>query len=200
MEPSVQSVIQELDRHRERFEAFCRSLTAEQLLRPVPGSDWLVRDFIAHLATIDAPVTEMFRGYQRPARPGQASASPPPGGEQRPAWDVDRWNQRRVEDRRERTIDDLLAEAAETRAACRQALADFTAEQVEQTMHFGGDSKRPASQVRLLDYLRGWCKHDPMHAVDMVRALPEHDTPAIRAWFDDPVIQGYQQAMNRPVT
>jgi hypothetical protein len=198
MEPTVQAVIQELDSHREQFEAFCRALTGEQLQRPVPGSDWLVRDFIAHLATIDGPVTEMFRGYQRPA--AAAPDSSPPGGEQRPAWDVDRWNQRRVEDRRERSVDDLLAEAAETRAACRQALEALTAEQVEQTLHFGGDSKRPASEVRLLDYLRGWCKHDPMHAVDMLRALPEHDTPGMRAWFDDPVIQGYQQAMNRPAT
>jgi hypothetical protein len=197
MDSRVHAVIEELDRHRERFEAFCRSLSGEQLQRPVPGSGWLVRDFIAHLATIDAPVTEMFRGYQQTNDAVPASS---PSVEQRPAWDVDRWNQRRVEERRERTVDDLLAEAAETRATCRQALAAFTVEQVEQTMHFGGDSKRPASQVRLLDYLRGWCKHDPMHAVDMVRALPEHDTPGIRAWFDDPVIQGYQQAMNRPTT
>jgi hypothetical protein len=192
VEARVEAVIAELDGHRARFEAFCRSLRPGELARPVPGSDWAVRDFIAHLATIDAPVTRMFLTYQ--------GASPPngdPGGEG-PAWSVDRWNQGRVDERRERGVEDLLVEAATSRARCREALAAFTEEQLEQTMRFGGDSKRPASEIRLLDYLRGWCKHDPMHAVDMIRALPEHDTPQMREWFDDPVIQGYQAAMNRP--
>jgi hypothetical protein len=192
MDCRVEAVIAELDRHRLRFEAFCRSLSGEQLVRPVPGSDWLVRDFIAHLATIDAPVTQMFRTYQQPA------AGPDDAGQTRGAWDVDRWNQGRIEERRDGTIEQILTEAAETRRECRGALAAFTSEQVERTMRFGGDGKRPAGEVRLLDYLHGWCKHDPMHAVDMVRALPEHDTPQMREWFDDPVIQGYQAAMNRP--
>jgi hypothetical protein len=160
----------------------------------VPGSEWIVHDFIAHLATIDEPVTQMFQSYQRPVDDpveGRRSAA-------RDAWDVDRWNDRRVRERRTLGVDELLVEAAASRDACRKALSDFTGEQLERTLHFGGDSKRPASEIRLLDYLRGWCKHDPMHAVDMVRALPEHDTPQMRAWFDDPVIAGYQAAMNRP--
>jgi hypothetical protein len=35
-----------------------------------------------------------------------------------------------------------------------------------------------------------------MHALDMSRALPESMTPEVEAWFADPVVQGYQRAMN----
>jgi hypothetical protein len=30
----------------------------------------------------------------------------------------------------------------------------------------------------------------------MMRALPERRSPELDAWFDDPIIRGYQAAMN----
>ncbi len=38
MHPDVDAVITELDAHRARFEELCRSLSAEELDRDVPGS------------------------------------------------------------------------------------------------------------------------------------------------------------------
>ncbi|MGI8926848.1 MAG: DinB family protein [Tepidiformaceae bacterium] len=191
MHPDVAPVVAELDAHRARFETLCRSLTGEELERAVPGSTWLVRDFVAHLATIDDPVREMFRAMQEgpTARLGARESNE--------RWDVDRWNNSRVHERRTEGVDSLLAEAAAKREAIRSQMAQLTGEALARTLDFGGDDKRPPSKVELRAYLRGWCKHDPMHALDMLRAMPERLTPAMQAWFDDPVIAGYQAAMNR---
>lgn len=189
MNPDVATVVQELDAHRARFEAFCRSLSEEQLRRPVPRSTWIVKDFISHLATIDGPVGEMFRTIHEGGDPGPRN---PDGGR----FDVDHWNDSQVAKRRERTVEEILAEAATARALLHERLAALTAEDIEREIRFGGDSKRPPASIRLIQYLRGWCKHDPMHAFDMLRALPELHSPELDAWFDDPVIRGYQAAMN----
>ncbi len=190
MNPDVAAVVEELNAHRARFVAFCRSLSAEQLNRPVPDSTWVVRDFISHLGTIDVPVGQMFATMHAGGDPGIRNAD---GGK----WDVDTWNDAQVAERRSWPLGQVLEEAAATRAALSGHLAALTAEDVEKSMKFGGDSKRPAGQVRLLDYLRGWNKHDPMHVVDMLRALPEMASPELDAWFDHPAIRGYQAAMNR---
>jgi hypothetical protein len=189
MIPDVAAVRAELDEHRRQFESFCRSLSGEQLARPVPGSTWIVKDFISHLATIDGPVGEMFRTIHEGRSPGLRDSD---GGR----FEVDNWNDKQVERRRGLSVDEILAEAATSRAALHKAMDALTAEDVASVIPFGGDSKRPPAQIQLLQYLRGWCKHDPMHAVDMLRALPEARTPEVDRWIDDPVIRGYQAAMN----
>lgn len=191
MHLEVAAILQELDVHRARFIVFCRALGAEELAFPVPGSDWLVRDFIAHLATIDEPVSAMFRAMQAPQDDAGSNA------EAREPWDVDRWNQRRVEERRDRTVDQLLAEAAEQRVALRKVLAQFDGVSLGRTLHFGGDARRPPADIEMRRYLQGWCKHDPMHAVDMLRALPARRTPLVEQWIADPAVQAYQAQMNR---
>lgn len=186
---AVQEVIDELDGHRARFEEFCRSLTREELDRAVPQSTWLVRDFIAHLATIDGPVSEMFRSMHAGQDAGIRNTD---GGK----FDVDDWNDKQVERRRALSVEEVLAEAAVSRAALKADMVVLTDEDLARTLKFGGDSKRPAAEIPFGGYLRGWCKHDPMHAMDMSRALPDRQA-ALASWFDDPIIQGYQRSMNR---
>ena len=50
---AIQGVIDAIIENRRLFEEFCFSLTDEQLMRPVPDSTWVVRDFAAHLDTLD---------------------------------------------------------------------------------------------------------------------------------------------------
>lgn len=189
MHPTVAAVIDELDAHRERFGAFCRSLAEDELSRSVPRSTWLVRDFIAHLATIDGPVGEMFRSVHAGEDPGIRTGD----GER---FNVDGWNDGRVQERRMRSVEELLEEAAVARAALKVQLSALTAEDLAKALKFQGDSKRRPAEWPLESYLRGWCKHDPMHALDMSRALPEKMTPELEQWFADPVVRGYQRAMN----
>lgn len=187
--PTVSAVIDELEAHRTRFEDYCRSLSDDQLVRPVPRSTWLVRDFIAHLATIDEPVGEMFRTVHQGRDPGLRSAD---GAR----WEVDRWNEDRIQERRHMSVDELLDEAAQARTDLLGHLSALDDADLAKSLKFQGDARRPPAEWPLGAYLRGWCKHDPMHALDMSRALPEAMTPEVEAWFADPVVQGYQRAMN----
>ena len=191
MNPDVEDIVNELDAHRIQFAVLCRGLAPEQLARPVPGSTWIVKDYISHLATIDGPVGEMFNAI----REGREAGS---GGDRR--WEVDSWNERRVQERRTKTVDELLEEAARARAVLRGHLSGFTQEHLQRSMKFAGDARRPASELPVDLYLKGWCKHDVMHAVDMIRAVPEVMTPRLESWFDDPVVRSYQAQMNRTGT
>lgn len=188
MSPTVHEVMQELDAHRERFEAFCRSLSPAELELPVPGTTWLVRDFIAHLATIDDPIAEMFRAVRR----GEDAGIRTGDGTR---FDVDDWNERRVQERRHLPLQALLEEARATRSSLKRDLAALTEDNLQRTIRFAGDAKRPAADVPLGLYLRGWCKHDPIHVADMVRAVP-HRGPELADWLDDAMVRRYQSAMN----
>jgi hypothetical protein len=189
MNPDVEAVLAELDGHRIQFTVLCRSLSEEQLQRPVPQSTWVVRDYISHLATIDGPVGEMFASVHEGRDAGIRTGD----GER---FDVDRWNEDRVQERRELTVDQILMEAAASRTKLRNQLGALTDEEISKKIKFQGDARRPPSEIELRAYLRGWCKHDVMHAVDMMRAMPERMTPRLEHWFDDPVVAMYPKAMN----
>lgn len=189
----VQGVVETITVDRARFERFCRSLSAEELRRPVPDSTWQVKDFISHLATIDPPITTWLAGVAD----GKGAAL---GGQDGRRWDVDAYNDHEVAQRRDRSVDEILAEAAQTRAAMLPLFDRLTAEQAGQTMQFGGDSKRPPTEIALLRYLRGWARHDAIHVADMLKALPERRAdPEVAAWLAEPEVAnfvgGYQQAM-----
>jgi hypothetical protein len=195
MIPEVQATIERIAAERVRFERFCRGLSADELQRPVPGSSWLVKDFISHLATIDGPVGAWFSSIAD-GRPSGSSE-----GEAAGTWDVDRFNDARVAERRTRSLDEIFAEAARERAALVDVLRRFTAEQLAGAIHFGGDSKRPPAEIPLGRYLQGWSRHDAIHVADMLKALPERRTqPEVAAWLAEPevsaVIGMYQRAMS----
>src|SRR2546430_1796436 len=61
MNPRVQLILDEQARHRHQFEAFCRSLTEPELETAIPGSTWTVKDYIAHLGTIDGLIAHNFQ-------------------------------------------------------------------------------------------------------------------------------------------
>lgn len=190
MTPRVQETIDLIAAERSRFERFCRSLSDEELARPVPDSTWIVKDFISHLATIDGPVSDWFRSIQ-----GDSVASG-----RRDAWDVDRFNDAAVAQRRTRSVDEILAEAASSRLALIEVLWRFSEEQLDRTVRFGGDAKRPPSDIQVGRYLQGWARHDAIHVADMLKALPQRRTdPVIVEWLDDPAVRTvvgfYQKAM-----
>jgi len=193
MIPELQPIVDQIATERERFARFCRSLSDEGLSRAVPHSTWIVKDFISHLATIDRSVARWFTSIQS----GEGGGS---SERQGVAWDVDRFNDRAVAERRDRSVDEILAEAAAERSALLAVLDRFTAGQVAASIRFGGDAKRPPSDVTLLRYLQGWALHDAIHTADMLKALPERrDDPVIAGWMDDPsvqiVVERYQRAM-----
>ncbi len=192
MVPRAQAAVASLADERTRLERFARSLTAEELDRPVPGTVWTVRDFIAHVATLDAAYIGWFTAL---------AGGPDPGGHRgSPGFDVDAFNEAAVAERRGRSLDDLLREGAALRARLVAVIARFTEAKLDSTIRFGGDRKRPPVDLPLGQFLAGWARHDAIHVADMLKALPERrKDPEIVAWLARPDVAGpvsaYQKAM-----
>jgi hypothetical protein len=163
----ARAVIDEIEQHRRDFEAWCRSLSVDELQRPVPDCTWRVQDFISHLATIDATVGQWFAAIAGGAAPDMRS-----GGDGRP-FDIDQWNDAQVAERAGWSLDQIFDEARRMRGPIVELLAGFDDAALDQSIQFGGDSKRAAREIKLIDYLTGWAKHDPIHVNDMIRALPD---------------------------
>src|SRR5262249_20819739 len=115
MVPRVRAIVDTLADERARLERFARSLTEEELRRAVPGSSWKVKDFIAHVATLDAAYIGWFTALAGDPDPGHHRGSP--------GFDVDRFNESAVAERRDRSVNDLLDEAAALRRRLIRALA-----------------------------------------------------------------------------
>jgi len=191
MTPTTQTVIDAIIENRRKFEAFCYSLSQEQLNRPVPQSTWIVRDFASHLGTLD---TALLRWFSAAGGEATAAATADDGT----PLDVDSFNDAQVASRRDWPLERVFLEAAENRTKLIQLLEKLTQEQVDATMRFGGDAKRGPADIPLRVFLSGWAQHDPIHVADMLKALPERAEDAdVKAWLDSPFVAGYQAIMNR---
>lgn len=192
MVPRVQAVIDTITAERQRFEGFCRSLSAEELAHPVPGCAWRVVDFVSHVVTLDLPyagwMTALTGGVLTPLHRGS------------PAFDVDAYNAAAVAARQDRDVEALLQEGARERTALIAVLAPLTDAHLDAPIRFGGDGKRPPVTLPLARFLQGWTRHDAIHVADMLKALPERRAdPTIRAWLHQPEIAAavgsYQRVM-----
>src|SRR5262245_11809824 len=126
MVPRVQAVVDSLADERRRLERFARSLSEEELGRAVPGSAWTVKDFIAHVATLDTAYLGWFIALAGDSDPGNHRGSP--------GFDVDHFNEAAVAQRRGRSVDDILAEAATLRARLISAMERFSDDQLDSTV------------------------------------------------------------------
>ena len=179
MSARKQEILDEMARHRERFEAFCRSLTVEELATPVPNTPWTVHGYIAHLATVDSLISPLF------ARFIVITDIPLPDPPPPVPFDIDEWNEAIVPLRASASLDDLLTEAARHRANYVRVVEALPEAQLDAMVPFGGDRKvidLPATQVRLEDLLWAIALHDPNHTQDILRALPARE-PEVRDWL-----------------
>jgi DinB superfamily len=172
-------ILEEMARHRERFERFCRSLTAADLSTAVPNTPWTVHGYIAHLATVESLISPFF------ARFVGITDIPLPDPPPPVPFDIDEWNEAIVPLRAGVSVDDLLAEAALHRANYIRILEALPDTQLDAMVPFGGNRKvidLPATQVRLEDLLWAIALHDPNHTQDILRALPPRE-PEVRDWL-----------------
>jgi hypothetical protein len=172
-------ILDEMAQHRGRFEAFCRSLTPEELATPVPDAPWTVHGYIAHLCTIDALLNRFF-GPVAGMTDMPAPEVPPPA-----PFDIDEWNEAIVARRPDVSLDDLFAEAAASRANYERILRVIPEPAAGMMVPFGGDRKKvdlPPTTVRLQDLLSTIALHDPNHTHDIVWALP-HREPEVHDWL-----------------
>lgn len=173
-------VIDELARHRAQFESFARSLSAEELATPIPGSHWTVKDYVAHLCTIDALIAAGFS-------PQVGLQAPPPEVPVPQPFDIDDWNDLAVQARKDASIEELLDEAAKHRANMVAAIERMTGEHLDREIMYGGDRKATGlapTPVRFGGLLWGIAIHEPTHTRDILRALPQRrEDPEIAEWL-----------------
>lgn len=174
----AQLVTDELARHRVQFEHLCRSLDDDELATNIPGSPWSVKDYIAHLCTIDGLIAAGFSPMVGLSAPAPDVAPPAP-------FDIDEWNEAIVRKREGVSIDALLEEAAGHREAMLRAIEAMTDANLDQVIPYGGDRKSlglQPSMVRFGGLLWGIAIHDPTHTRDILRALPHR---AKEAWISE---------------
>lgn len=189
MSETMQQVITAITENRERFRAFCMSLSDEEAMRAVPDSTWVVKDFAAHLATLD---TTLVRYLESVIEGGQINMKQTATGD---PFDLDEWNNEQVAERRDWSMQRVFDEAAVNRARLIETLQRMTDEQIDRNMHFS-DPKRGSADFPLKAFLVGWTQHDPIHAADMLKALPERAAdPELAAWLANPFVTSYQTAM-----
>ncbi len=181
MNPRTTLIIDELARHRTQFEHLCRSLDAAELAATIPGSAWSVKDYIAHLATIDGLIANNFSPMVGLSAPPIDVAYPDP-------FDIDDWNEAAVRARAQSSVDDLLAEAAGHRSNMAAAIARMSDADLDRVIPYGGDRRTlgplPRSQVRFGGLLWAIAIHDPTHTQDIVRALPARGAqPWVAEWL-----------------
>lgn len=178
-------IIETIREQRTRFEAFCRSLSENEMSRPVPDSTWIVKDFVSHLASLDPAVVSSFEAVA--------------AGEREEQFDLDALNDALVAERRDWPLERILEEASRNRKRLIETLGAMTDEQLARTVHFQGDAKRSPADLPLRTFVMGWAYHDPIHAADMLKALPERATDAeLQAWTSVPIVGMYHQAMSGP--
>lgn len=187
-------VIDEFARHRVQFEHLCHSLTAAELGATIPGSHWTVKDYIAHLCTIDGLIVPGFAAQVGQSAPLPDIPFPNP-------FDIDDWNEAAVRAREWASIDELLAEAAVHRERMVKSIAEFTDQHLDVIIDYGGDRKSlnlPKSKVRFGGLLWGIAIHEPTHTRDIIRALPNRGKePWIAEWLssvsDELIPQGVRE-------
>lgn len=180
MVPRVEAILSEMTDHRARFEAFCRSLTPQELATPVPDSPWTVFDYIAHLGTIELLINRLMGPMVGATDMPRADVPPPQ------PFDLDDWNEAIVERRHGCTLDEVFAEAAENRERYASVLSKMTDAHLDMSIPFGGDRKKidlPPVIVPLHTVLAGIAMHDATHTRDILRALPQRRTPRIDEWL-----------------
>ncbi len=192
---TMQGVIDAIVENRRRFEAFCYSLDEQELMRPVPDSTWVVRDFAAHLDTLDVA---LVRWLEAVGAGGQVDSSRDVDGA---AFDIDAFNEVQVIERRSWPLEQVFEEAHRNRALLLEQMVRLTDAQIDKPMNFAADAKRKASVLPLKLFLAGWSQHDPIHVADMLKALPERAADAeVVSWLSNPFVKGYQAVMNPAAT
>lgn len=161
-------MLDELQRHRTQFEHLCRSLTEDELARYIPGSHWTVKDYLVHLCTIDGLIASGMGGRLGLDIPAPSIPAQSP-------FDIDDWNESVIVANRNRSMEDLLAEAKIHRQHLVSCMSALTDELLDKEVTIGGDRKAinlPKRRGQYSGTLWAIAIHDPTHTADIVRALP----------------------------
>jgi len=153
--PAIEAAIDDLRvAHRELFRAV-DSVADEAWDEPSPDPDWTYRDVLAHVASNELRVHARLRSVF-----GQADEA-----ELKAINDIDGWNQRAVEERRGRSVPELLDELAAHRQETLRLLSDFRPKHLSTPITLAD-----GSTCNVLEYIDMFTRHESEHAAQLAAA------------------------------
>jgi uncharacterized protein (TIGR03083 family) len=138
-----------------------RNLTEEMAERGTPGSGWTVRQVLAHLALNQQRYAGVVEQWLRDP------AAADPGG------DPTEENERTAGENRGTPLEEIVSTFD---SSIRELVAAADSVHEKHLSH-------PLGLWQFVDVLESWSRHQGMHAVDLVSALPEFKTdPMVLNW------------------
>ena len=150
-----QEIEDSIRRGQQQVQQIFQSLGEAELDRTVHPGDggWTAREVLAHLAG-------RARGYERMLQMAEGGAAP--GG----AFDVDRWNRERIDERIHQSRDDLLKEFQAVHDDLIRKLREIPEEGLRRNV------TRPTGQMTVGEMLAlSGGRHSINHSLEVARAL-----------------------------
>jgi uncharacterized damage-inducible protein DinB len=153
--PWVEAIATKLQESRTQIVAVARSIPEEAWMRPSPNQGWSYRDLLVHLAVGDWLCQTVLRAIttDEPLNIGEIASL---------EW-ISAGNAERLNERKERTVEELIAEVA--------AEGDETQELLARLAEADESRTQEDAPLSLGDYLRGFPGHDRTHLEELRTAL-----------------------------
>jgi len=157
--PAVEAAVDDLHvAHRELLGA-ADSVADEAWDEPSPDPGWTYRDVLAHVASNELRAQARLRSVF-----GQADEA-----ELKAINDIDGWNQRAVEERRARSVRELVDELAARRQETLRLLSGFRPEHLSTPITLAD-----GSTCNVLEYIDMFTHHVSEHAAQLIPASGAH--------------------------
>jgi hypothetical protein len=150
--PWVEPIADELRRSRSEIAEVARAIPEIAWSRPGPDPGWSYKDLLAHLAVGDWLCQTVLRAAVGNERFDMAISA-----------ELDGRNARLIEERRVRSVQDLIAEVAAEGEETQELLARLTEEDEHR--------RQEDTPISLKEYLRSFPEHDSGHLAQLRTAL-----------------------------
>jgi uncharacterized protein (TIGR03083 family) len=156
----VAPVAEELRAGRLEVARTARKLLPEHWSMPSPLEGWTYKDLLAHLANGDWVFQSMLLGVLGEGEPVAL----------KPGFDVNAGNAKLVEERKERPVEELIAEVESEGEATQELLARLP-EDLDRGQVVG--RMRDGTPVTVEMWLQGFPRHDAGHGAQLKAALDQ---------------------------
>ncbi len=153
--PWVEPIATKLQESRTQIVEVARSIPEQAWTRPSPNQGWSYRDLLVHLAAGDWVSQTVLRAIitNEPLNIGEIASLD---------W-ISQGNAERLNERTERTVEELVAEV--------EAEGDETQELLARLAEADESRTQEDAPLSLGDYLRGFPGHDRTHLAELRTAL-----------------------------
>lgn len=116
---SKEKLLTEIQREREQLESTLAQISHQQMVTPGVVDDWTVKDLLAHITVWEQRMIRWLADSVNDIQPQML----PPGM----TWDdLDEWNEQTYQEHRQQSLEEVLAEFAESFPQAVSAVQDIS--------------------------------------------------------------------------